>query len=187
VNKITTGLKWFGAFSGAAVPAWTFFLHVAPPLFPQISLILAAVAGAIVAIAAAYVPPVCRGSAGLPPMVRHAAALIGVALVLLIAYVVLWQEWTVASINDPEVRYQIGFGKVNWGLTTEGLKDKADPDLHLIQDWMSAHGWSSNTPGIIWKEWTINTAGLILIVIFVCGFISWTTGFSLLAKYRGTP
>jgi hypothetical protein len=186
LKSIATGLKWFGAFSGAIVPAWSFFLHVAPPLFPQISLVLAALAGALVAIVAAYVPRVSRSTLGLPSIVRNAAALISIALVFLIAYVVLWQEWTVANMNDPTVRYQIGFGKANWGLTTEGLKDRDDPRLFTVQDWMSAHGWSPETPRIIWKSWTIDSAGLILITIFVSGFISWSVGFSLLAKYRNS-
>lgn len=182
-DKIGKGMKWLGAGGGAAVPAYAFWTHLAPPMFPEIGLILTALAGAAIALTAVYVPEGPNGAPGLPVLARTALKMIICSLMCLIGYGVFRPQWTVTNDrSDPVQYYQVGFGRTPWSLTTMGLKDKADRGLATKEQWVGAHGWDKTTPSIIWEEWTISVAGIILMVLFITGFLLWTTGFSLLAK-----
>src|SRR3954471_16503349 len=91
--------------SGVVIPAWQFFTAYAPPAFPSITLITAAI-GTALALVIHYAPPLT-----VPEISRRGLALIFVSLALLIAYVTLLPQLTVADPRDGMPRIQVGLGR----------------------------------------------------------------------------
>src|SRR5437899_13095529 len=94
---------WIGGAGGVATPAWLYFKNYAPPLFPGITVLVAALPVAIWFL-------VWRGS-----MRRRAAAVqLIVAGLLLFIYALLLQFTTLTPAGNPKQRVQIGLGPARW-------------------------------------------------------------------------
>ena len=159
---------WIGGVGGVATPGWLYFKNYVPPLFPGITILVAALPLAIWFL-------VWRGS-----IRRHAAlAQLIIAGVLLFIYALLLQFTTLTPAGNPKQRVQIGFGTVNWTLTQAG------------NDWMSAHPSStafdladSDAAFVqqrvykLWQTWSVYCAGALLILFYVLGFIFWSCCFA---------
>ncbi|MDH5415063.1 MAG: hypothetical protein OEW87_13085 [Flavobacteriaceae bacterium] len=170
---------------GVLVPGYAFFTSYPPPLFPEISIVISALSILIIIAAFRYKPKQIAETYGLPLFVKIAIILIVAALVILVFYVIFLQNWTVLDPQSSEVRFQIGFGKCSCGLTEAGLMLKEKFPNETVRDWMLREAaFRSNGPNIIWKSCAINAAGIILILIYLLGFILWTSGFSLLARHE---
>jgi hypothetical protein len=152
-------------------------------LFPQISLITAALSTAILVMALAWQPKVALAQHGMPPIVKIAAHFIGWALLLLILYPLLFNFTTLDAPSGK--RLQIGFGMETWTLTDAG-KDwvRAQPTITKGQMAASEAAFEQDRLAILWRTWSIYFAGSLLIVLYFLCFTLWTTGFALLAKHR---
>jgi hypothetical protein len=187
MNRLIDSIKWFGAATGALVPAWDFFKHDVPPLFPEIGLLMCAVSGAIAIVVSAYIPSRPKPIHGLQAIVWRGTILIVMSLGVLISYRILLESWTVLEPQSYQQRFQVGFGVVDWSLTNLGQEMKHAGNIRVADDLMLAgHAFRPGGPATIWKQSTIDSAGLILILLYVVGFVLWTTGFALLSKYRAS-
>lgn len=156
-----------------------------PPFLPAAGFITSAVAGATIVVAYFYAPHPSRRRKRFPPLVRSAIkAFVAAVLFALLYFVVL----TMTTVRGPgadasDYRYQTGFGKLDWSLTDEGRKVKiASPSASKF-DWMADDAlFYEHGPEVIWASWSINTAGVVLIALFMLAFALWTFGWSLLAK-----
>jgi hypothetical protein len=107
------------------------------------------------------------------------------SVVLLVAYVLLLHYTTVQIPSGPGSRLQVGFGLQAWTLTEAGLSwIQSNPTITTVQMIKSEAAFSQDRLASLWKEWSIITAGLILIVVFLLAFLTWTAGFALLARQR---
>lgn len=179
---LSRALKWFAAGSGVVVPASAYFAGNAPPLFPEIGIITAAMCSAIIYSVQTYRLPLDKTRRGLPKLVRNGVTVLMLSLVILVAYVLLLR-WT--TVLDPQSanRFQIGFGTARWSLTTLG--DRCIFRSRSIEECMlSQTAFTNEGPFIIWKPWTVYAAGTSLIVMHLIAFTFWTLAFSLLAKHK---
>jgi len=185
MESLKAGGQWLGAGAGAGVPAFTFFFSFPPPLFPGISLISAALSSAILLIALAWNPKVQGSDHTLPRIVKQGKWFLILSIPLLIAYILLLQFTTVPIPTESGTRLQIGFGKLDWTLT-EAAKDWkiSDPSLTVTQMIKNEAAYTQDRLAILWKTWSVYVAGLLLILLYLSGFITWTGGFALLAKHR---
>jgi hypothetical protein len=185
MNKVIESLKWFGAGTGAIVPAWDFFKSEVPPSFPEIGILMVPLAAAIALIMSIYGSGEARNRIALKSSVVRGATCIAISLVLLISYRVFLDNWTVLDPQSFRTRYQIGFGESGWSLTAVGLATKAALGTSTPGKLMLANrGFAPSGPAQIWKQWTIDMAGVVLILLYLVGFILWTSGFALLSKCR---
>jgi hypothetical protein len=186
-DSLKQGGKWIGAASGIGVPAYNFFSSFPPPLFPAISLLTAAISGAILFIVSTWKPPANGGKRTVPWVVKRGATLIVISIPLLIAYILLFQ-FTTIKLRPPfsqTERIQIGFGKAEWSLTEAGRKWTRDqPTITVYQMVENEAAFEQRRVEKLWQTWSIYCAGLTLIVLFFLGFLSWTAGFALLANHK---
>ena len=184
-ESLKTGGQWLGAGSGVGVPAFTFFSSFPPPLFPGISLISAALSTAILLIALAWNPKVTEPDHTLPRIVKQGKRFLFWSVPLLIAYILLLQFTTVPLPTESGTRLQIGFGTLDWTLT-EAARDwkSLNPSLTVTQMIKNEAAFTQDRIAILWKTWSVYIAGFLLIVLYFSVFITWTSGFALLAKQR---
>jgi hypothetical protein len=178
-SKLQSSLAWFASATGTVVPAWGFFKNWAPPLFPVIGILLAPMSAALIYFVSQ------QRTAG-SKLLRIGMTLLGLGIVQIIAYVVLLPQW---AVMDPAENhwYQVGFGLSDWSLTDVGRFDKARvPDATAGHLMLIEAAFSPDGPKKIWKPWSIAAAGTVLLLLFVGGFIFWTSGFACLAKHKSS-
>jgi len=57
--------------------------------------------------------------------------------------------------------------------------------LAPVEDWMLREGaFTQGGPEIIWRAWSVMTAGCALVLTYMAGFVLWTVGFATLARHR---
>lgn len=177
INGILAGI-------GVLVPAFSIFTNYSPPLFKGASLLTAAIATIIIIVTFYYDPSPKKKRTKLPHLVRLSLKVFVIFFALLIVYFVLFDLCTVETPGGTE-RFQIGFGKYDWGLTKTGLEVKAKFPDKTLQHWMMYDDWfRSGGPNVLWKTWTIYLSGIIMILVFVLTFVLWTFGWALLAKQK---
>lgn len=175
-------LKWFGAGALNIVPAFSWFVSMSPPIFPQIGPITSALGLAITYTVYAYTPK--PGVGRLPQMVKMGFRYIIGATFLILIYLLFLRFCTVLDPQSEKVRFQIGFGKQNWSLTKVGLEYKKNFPEESPATWMMAEAaFSPGGPEKLWKSWSILLAGTLMIVIFLLAFGMWAAGFAFLAKH----
>ena len=185
VESLKTGGQWLGAASGVGVPAFTFFSSFPPPLFPSVSLIIAALSSAILLIALAWNPKADGPDQTLPRIVKHGKRFIFLSIPFLIAYILLLQFTTLPMPTEPSTRLQVGFGKFDWSLTEAGRAWKrSNPSLTVTQMVKNEAAFTQDRVAILWQTWSVYLAGFLLIALYFSGFITWASGFALLAKQR---
>ena len=74
---------------------------------------------------------------------------------------------------------------LEWSLTDAG-KDwlRTNPTITVTQMVRNEAAFDQDRLTILWKTWSIYTAGSLLILLYFLAFTCWTTGFALLAKHR---
>jgi len=181
----TVGL-WLGvATPGVGVPAFLFFTSFPPPLFPCVSLIIAALSSAILFIAFVWNPKADGPDQTLPRIVNHAKRFLLWSIPLLIAYILLLQFTTLPMPTEPRTRLQVGFGKFDWTLTEAGRDWKrSNPLLTVTQMVKNEAAFTQDRVAILWQTWSIYLAGFLLIALYFSVFITWAGGFALLVKQR---
>lgn len=176
IKRILGGI---GAIAGVGVPAWSFFSSYAPPLFPGVTVIVAALSAAIWAA----VKLSKRVGDEQPPtgQVKSAIVLIVVAILLISGYILLLQFTGLPVPPEKVRRVQIGFAMANWSLTDVGRKWKAEHPAWTVEEIAASEAaFDQGRVFIIWQTWSVYCAGFALIVLYFVGFGLWTSGFALL-------
>jgi hypothetical protein len=159
-----------GSVAGVGVPAWSFFSSYPPPLFPGVTLITAALSGAIWAMTR-------KKSDGAP----GAAWRIIIAMVLLTTYIALLQFATLPIPPEKDKRVQIGFGMADSSLTDTAKRWKqTHPEITAYDMADKEAAFEPDRVPLLWQTWSIYTAGSCLIALYLIGFSLWTAGFALL-------
>ena len=169
---------------GALIPGLAYFTQWTPPLLKEASLFTAALAAAVVIITYFYKPRNRRSKKLLPTSIKLAMKIFLVTFVCLILYITCFR---LCTVEDPrgESRYQIGFGKFDWSLTDEGRQWKKNNPTQSTKDWLlSAAAFKDDGPELFWQPWSIILAGVLMIVLFMLTFLSWTFAWALLAKQK---
>lgn len=172
--------RWFGAATGVGVPAYSFFSSYSPPLFPSISLITAALACAIFVTITLTSRRRQKADPSLKQIMCAWLCLIA-AICLIIGYILLFQYTTVVISPSDNQRLQIGFGTAEWTLTQTGREAKQRrPTLTASELLRNEADFAQERVPRLWQNWSIYAAGFGLIVLYLPGFLLWTTGFSIL-------
>ena len=181
MNRHLRRLSWFGAFSGLAIPGYsTFFQKLVPPLFPEIGLITACLGAATVFIVYSRRPRKQSG-AQQRRLTTRGTVLLASSVLLLAAFLLTLRAWTV---QDPQqgTTYQIGYRTAEWTLTTAGLTDLKNKPSATPEDLMLMEAaFYPGGPAKIWVSWSIYTAGLLVLLFYLLGFILWAAAFATLA------
>jgi hypothetical protein len=171
---------------GVSIPAASFFTLYPPPLFEEASLITSAIAAAIAMLTYYYEPRVHPADTEAKKLTRLAATVLGIAVLLLIMYMVMLKVCTVVDPPaKPEVRYQIGFWTFDWSLNADGrylMQKHANATPWELMDYATA--FSKDGPARLWKFWSILVSGVSMIFVFLFTFVLWVFGWSLLAKRK---
>jgi hypothetical protein len=184
-NNFKNTLMWFGAGFGTLVPGYTFFTSYPPPIFPGISILTACLSAAIIVIAFAFNPQPPSREKHTNYMIRRASFLLLISFICLTIYVLLLRYCTVLEPQDYSQRFQVGLWKYDWSLTEVGRSLKQNSPLSPIEDWMMKEGgFREGGPEIIWRTWSVITAGCLLLFSYMSGFTFWTIGFCLLARQK---
>ena len=169
---------------GVLIPAFSIFTNYSPSFFKGASLLTAAIAAIIIIVGFYYEPSPKKKNTRLPHLVRLSLKIFVIFLALLIVYFVLFDLCTVETPDGAE-RFQIGFGKYDWGLTNKGLEVKAKFPDNPPQYWLMYGAWfRSGGPNVLWKTWTIYLSGIMITLVFVLTFVLWTFGWTLLSKQK---
>jgi hypothetical protein len=169
---------------GALVPAAaTFLTELAPPTSVVWGPIASALAVAALLVTYHYTPRTKRRKSGFPPLVHRALGVLLFSVILIFVYVSLLDLLTVQSGSGR--RYQIGFFKSSIGLTEEGRAVKAAHGDRSPWQWMMNDAlFDQGGPHVLWEWWAISLSALVLILVFLLAFVSWTHGWGLLAKHQ---
>lgn len=190
LDELKKNLAWFGAGSGASIPAISFFTNHTPPLFPEIGLIITPIAGALIYVFHKLDFSTIKSlNQNNNSSIKAGSILLLVSLLSLSAFFVIKSNTTVSftDTNGNEQIYQVGFHKMNWSLTENGTILKQNFPDKTLKDWMLMDSaFVDDGPSKIWKKWTINLAGIILILAYLIGFLSWASAFSILAKNKAS-
>jgi hypothetical protein len=187
-SKHRNSLRWFCASAGTLVPGYAFFTTYPPPIFPGITILTSVLSAAVMYIAFMLSIRTTSGKGHYRDLVRWAALALLMAFVCLTAYVLLLRYCTVLEPQNYLQRFQVGFWKFDWCLTEVGLNLKRTIPLAPLEDWMMREGaYRQGGPEIIWQAWSVITAGCSLVLTYMAGFVLWTIGFSLLARYQEQP
>ena len=182
-QSLKTGAKWLvGTASSVGVPAYSFFTSYTPPLFPGISIITAALSGAILFVVACWTPKPDKKSATLPGIVRMGGKILFISLILIIVYILFLQSTTVVNPNQQSDRFQIGFWKCDWTLTEYGKELKDKNPSWTTTAMLESDGFAQDRVPIIWETLSVYIAGTLLILLYLSGFIMWAIGFGMLSK-----
>jgi energy-coupling factor transporter transmembrane protein EcfT len=164
---------------GVLIPGATYFSKYPPPLLPAISLFTAMIALATFFLA--YLIDFKANKTKKILLLSFAASIL-----ILISYFVLFG---LTTIQDPQGKrvYQIGFHKCDWSLTQEGKSVKSLYPMKTIEEWMLQDAlFKRGGPEILWKKWTIETAGVVLAVLFLFSFVLWVFAWGIVAKSKLT-
>ena len=172
------GLKWIagiGASASSLVPGISFFTEHAPPIFEVSAFFTTGVSVAVLLWVFSRKRPEARVGRGV------ASVLTGLALI-----VFYWVALKYTTVLPPQgrsgERWQCGFHKAEWSLTEKGRELKRERPTATPQEMMMmVTAFRDKGPDIIWKTWSIVTAGLILVLLFFSGFVLWVYGFAELA------
>lgn len=183
-HQFKSALKWFAAAGGALVPGLSIFTSYTPPFFPASGIVASLLGAALIFAVYAYNPTVSLNPIGVPPLVARGLCLTLIGTICLVAYFVCLNNWTVLDPQSFEERFQIGFGTAGWGLTDVGQQWKRDEPEGPPELWMRREGaFNPHGPRKLWRAGAINIAGTLLVALFLVSFVTWTLGFSLLAKH----
>jgi hypothetical protein len=85
---------------------------------------------------------------------------------------------------SKDIRWQHGFGLRNWSLTQEAieLKKQNDCPVNTPKALLLCTGMKKDHITMLWKEWTVYCAGVLLIVAFALSVLTWTQGWLILAR-----
>jgi hypothetical protein len=184
-NSVESTLLFFCAGAGAIIPGYTFFTTFPPPIFPGISILTSVLSAAMIYITLNVKWVKSRSGVNKRQLIRSASFLLIVAFCCLLLYVLLIRYCTVLEPQSYSQRFQIGFWKFDWSLTEAGLALKHQLPLATVEDWMLREGaFTQGGPEIIWRAWSVITAGCLLVIIYMAGFLFWTVGFATLAMHR---
>ena len=174
-------LSWFGAFTGLAIPSYgTFFKKLVPPLFPEIGWITAGL-GAATVFAVYALRPSGHSAAQRRRLTKHGVSFVAFSVLLLTTFLVTLRAWTV---RHPRVEaiYQIGFRTAPWSLTPAGQLDLRHLPSATPEDLMLMEAaYQNDGPAKIWTSWSIYSAGVITLLLYLVGFVTWSAGFALFA------
>ena len=183
-KSINKSLKWLallGGGVGSSLPGIAYWRESAPPFLAAWSWLVTGVAVAVLVYG--YFKPLVAPQT----IPRIALRYIIAALVLVTLYGVLLRYTTVQHSKREGPRYQVGFHTFDWSLkepqAIRGLSKEVGKDLTAEELMMAYGAFKPGGPEKVWKFWTIIVAGVLLVIVFVSGFISWTYGFAILARY----
>ncbi|HMF58646.1 MAG TPA: hypothetical protein VK619_20035 [Pyrinomonadaceae bacterium] len=178
---------------GTLIPALSQLTTYPPPLFEdsfgQTGLLTSAIALATIIITFYYAPSQNAHSGTLPLLVRKAAKVLIVSIILFIIYIVLLHMCTVLDLPG-KYRYQIGFSNFQWSLTPHGQQVMSRHPNFTVRDLMEHDALYPTPPSVeaktdlTWKPWTIYLSGVLMILVFIFSFVLWTLGWSLLALQK---
>lgn len=180
ISKSLKCLSLLGGGVGSFLPGIAYWRESAPPLLGAWSFLVTGVALALL---------VYGYSKRLVPqhIPRSALRYILAAMVLAIAYGVCLRYTTVQHSKRKGPRYQIGFHTFDWSVKDPEEKGRLSKSMGkelTAEELMNAYGaFNPGGPEKVWKFWTIIVAGTLLLLLFVSGFIFWTYGLALLARY----
>jgi hypothetical protein len=179
VTKIIERLKsLYGltASLGVVVPGYAFFTSYAPPIFKGITLITSAVCVAFLV----YTLNLRKSTLKISKGIR----LIIISFVVLLLYLFLFSYTTVKVDNESAL--QAGFGNSRWSLTPSAIKMIESGNCPRTDNatLLTCAGFDEDNIPLIWKKWTINFAGLILIIVFTASSILWTVGWGKIANWK---
>lgn len=164
---------------GVLIPGMTYFTNYPPPILPAISLFTAMVALATIFLT--YFFNLKANKTKKILLLSFAASIL-----ILISYFVLFGMTTIQDPQGKQV-YQIGFHKCDWSLTQEGRAVKKNYPMKTIEEWMLQDAlFKRGGPEILWKNWTIETAGVLLAVLFLFSFVLWVFAWGIVAKSKLT-
>lgn len=170
-------LSTAAAAVGSQLPGVSFFADFAPPSFKALTLLSGGGALAVfVRVFTSREAPKKRAQLGF----RYTA--FAIALAVAYSFVIQWVTVTSPSESGAEHRYQIGFGMQDFSLTAEAKAARREQSLQTPQELMLAFG--AFQPGgaeLIWREWTIVSAALLLSCLFVLTYLSWAYGLACIS------
>jgi hypothetical protein len=180
-EEVNSGGARLGHLSSSLLsqlPGLSFFLGVAPPAFPAITLLL--FGGTLTIFFLKFTK---RPSA--VDCARKASRCIAGAIALAAIYGFLFHYTTVEppAIRNESARIQVGFGLSTFSLQGKALKIAEQHHLATKQELMlafGAYGDDANT-SLIWKPWSVLLAGSLLIVLFCATYWLWVSGLGWLA------
>lgn len=162
------------------LPGLTYFSQYAPPMFTA-SALLSSGLGLAVFIR------VFATDRKASTWVQRGSRSVVAAVFLASIYGLLFSLLTVSSpvdIPPPQrERYQIGFWTLDFSLTDEAKIKKKEYSLATPEELMLAFGgYEPGGTSQIWHTWTILSAGILLIALFILTFMLWAYGMALLAQ-----
>jgi hypothetical protein len=181
-RSIRQGLKNLSTLTAAIIsllPGLSYFVHYAPPLFTPTALFSSGLGLAV--FVAVFSSKQRRNES-----VRRGSRAIVAAVLLASIYGILFSQLTVGVPEGSESThqgYQIGFGTYDFSLTPAARDKKREYDLRTPEELMLAFGgYEQGATNLIWYPWTIVSAGILLIFLFVSIFLLWAYGLASLAR-----
>jgi hypothetical protein len=172
-----------GGSIGIGVPAFSAFKWLAPPYFPQDQ--LGGIAVAVVTLLVYITSTFSKSSKNLSKLLKRSLLFIFSSLVLLFIYLGALHWLTVLETQTGKKRFQIGFGRQEWSLVPGSLitwPEYKHTDLREIME--RANAFKDQGPETLWKPWTINVAGGLLVFMYFGVLVPWALGFGCLSQHQ---
>lgn len=182
LRVILSGLKLI-LWLSSTLPGITYFLDLAPPLFPIVGIILSVFGFAIILLG--FYPRHLRKN-----YILSANTSFLISLICMAIYGVGFHYWTVGPPVDRDApRRQIAF--YMWPLTDKAIDkikevaaDKKTNELCTPEELMDYYGVRGGVgrEGELWESWAIIAAGLILFVLYLAMFVFFMFGVGRLLR-----
>jgi orotate phosphoribosyltransferase len=179
-----SAISWILAIAQATFPGATYFLEIAPPFFPTLSLLTAALTIVVFLWS-------CQTEANGSNLLRRGTVFVVGSIAALVIYLLLLGYTSVAPpIGREGPRIQIGFYMF---VLTDKARDlmrdlpTSDPpvEIHTPNDLLNAIGvWGgAGRVDELWPIWTVLISGVVLVVLFVLACGLWSYGLGILLAY----
>lgn len=167
-------LPFLFASIGSVIPAFTSIADLHPPLLKEITFVTTG-------LCVLYFIKTSRSDDQYRTMEKKGTIFILASSILFLCYVTLREN---STITIPETGYyeQVGFSRLDWSLTEDARADKNDSCKSKIDlvEFRKCTGHFENN--LIWKEWSIYLAGILLLLCFLLSSVFWTIGWVHISK-----
>lgn len=177
-------LNWFVTGISVLVPALIFIINATLSNSLYLSCIFSALALATISIIYSILSFQYKANGMLTTYMKKGIGFVMLSLVIIFSYFQFLEYSTIIEPQFSEERIQTGFGLNTFSLTSEGLQlsqkypNKTELELMQIVDGFNL----ADATKILWKNWTIQCAGISLHLLYMGLFLTWIIGLSYLIK-----
>lgn len=183
-EKSIDNLNWFVGGIGIVIPVLIFIINAILSNSLYLSCIFSALALATIFIIYCILSFQYKANGMLTTYMKKGIGFVMLSLVIIFGYFQFLEYSTILEPQFSEERIQTGFGLNTFSLTSGGLQlSQKYPNKTALELMQIVDGFNlADATKILWKNWTIQCAGISLHLLYMGLFLTWIIGLFYLIK-----